>query len=189
MTDPQKIRAQIEASREAIAALADQAEAVAKVAQVCIDALKAGRKILTCGNGGSCTDALHLSEELVARYRSNRVALPAICLASDPSVMSCIANDFGWNEVFARQVEAHGQKGDVLVAFTTSGASENINRALRAARERGVITVGLLGKTGGESLTLCDHAIVAPGGDTPRIQEVHTLLLHIICEAVEEEFV
>jgi D-sedoheptulose 7-phosphate isomerase len=158
------------------------------VIEVCLEALRAGKKILTCGNGGSACDAMHLAEELVARYRSNRRTLPALALVADASVMSCIANDFGWDEVFARQVESHGRAGDVLAVFTTSGQSENINRALRRARERGVTTVGLLGKGGGAALPLCDHAVVVASDNTARIQEAHGLLLHLICEAVEAEF-
>jgi D-sedoheptulose 7-phosphate isomerase len=182
------IRDQIESSRAAIGSLLAQEEVIGRVATLCVETLRAGKKILTCGNGGSSTDAMHMSEELVARYRSNRVALPSLCLAVDPSVMTCIANDFGWDEVFARQVEAHGRSGDALVAFTTSGKSENINRALRAARAREIVTVGILGKGGGQALPLCDHAIVVDCDDTPRIQEAHTLLLHILCEAVEGAF-
>lgn len=188
MSPSPTLRSQIEESRDTIAALLEHEEAIAAICDQCVDALQSGRKILTCGNGGSSTDAMHLTEELVARYRSDRVALPSICLAADPSVLTCIGNDFGWEAVFARQVEAHGQEGDLLVAFTTSGKSENINRALRAARGRGLTTVGLLGKGGGEALELCDLAVVVPGSDTARIQEAHTLLLHLICEAVEAAF-
>jgi D-sedoheptulose 7-phosphate isomerase len=182
------IREQIESSRGAIESLLAQEEIIGRVAALCVETLRGGKKILTCGNGGSSTDAMHLSEELVARYRADRDALPSLCLAVDPSVMTCIANDFGWEEVFSRQVEAHGRPGDLLVAFTTSGKSENINRALRVARSRGIVTVGILGKGGGEALPLCDHAIVVESDDTPRIQEAHTLLLHIFCEAVEGAF-
>ncbi len=182
------IRPHIEASRDAIASLLGQEAEIARIAALCVETLKAGGKILTCGNGGSATDAMHLTEELVARYRSNRRALPSIALSSDPSILTCIANDFGWDAVFARQVEAHGQRGDVLVGFTTSGQSENINRALRLARERGLVTVGFLGKGGGGARPLCDHAVVVASADTARIQEAHTLLLHLVCEAVERAF-
>jgi D-sedoheptulose 7-phosphate isomerase len=182
------VRSQIEASRDVIASLLAQEEAIARIAAVCVEALRAGKKILTCGNGGSSCDAMHLAEELVARYRSDRRALPALALVADPSVLSCIANDFGWEEVFTRQLEAHGRAGDVLVVFTTSGKSENIGRALRRARELGITTIGLLGKDGGPSLPLCDHAVVVASDDTARIQEAHALLLHILCEAAEAEF-
>ena len=188
MTSSPSVRAQIESSRTAIGALREQAEEIGHVAELCVQALREGKKILTCGNGGSATDAMHLAEELVARYRSNRRTLPALCLAAAASVLTCIANDLGWDDVFARQVEAHGRGGDVLVACTTSGTSENVNRALAKAREKGVKTVGFLGKGGGEARALCDHAIVVASEETPRIQEAHTLLLHILCEAVEAEF-
>ncbi|MBN1476981.1 SIS domain-containing protein [Candidatus Sumerlaeota bacterium] len=186
---PPSIREQIESSCAVIGSLLAQEEVIGRIAALCVETLRGGKKILTCGNGGSSTDAMHLSEELVARYRADRDALPSLCLAVDPSVMTCIANDFGWEEVFARQVEAHGRPGDLIIAFTTSGKSENINRALRAARARGIVTVGILGKGGGQALPLCDHAVVVDSDDTPRIQEAHTLLLHIMCEAVERAFV
>ena len=134
MSPALSIRTQIESSRDVIASLLVQEEKIATVADVCVEALRTGKKILTCGNGGSAADAMHLAEELVARYRSARRALPALSLSADPSVLTCIANDFGWEEVFVRQVEAHGRSGDVLVAFTTSGMSENINRALLNAK-------------------------------------------------------
>ena len=122
MTDSTpSIHEQIERCRAVIESLLTQEEVIGRVATLCVETLRAGKKILTCGNGGSSTDAMHLSEELVARYRSNRAALPSLCLAVDPSVMTCIANDFGWEEVFARQVEAHGRAGDALIVFTTSG--------------------------------------------------------------------
>ncbi len=188
MSKSPSIREQIERSRDTIAGLAAQGDAIARVVEACLAALRAGRKILTCGNGGSATDAMHLAEELVARYRGDRRALPALALSADPSVLTCIANDFGWDEVFARQIEAHGREGDVLVAFSTSGASENITRALRGARERGVTTVGFLGKGGGAAQGLCDFAVVVASDDTARIQEAHALLLHIVAEAAEAEF-
>lgn len=183
-----EIRTQIEASRDAIASLLAQEQTIARIAALCVETLRAGKKILTCGNGGSACDAMHLAEELVARYRSDRRPLPALALVADPTVLSCIANDFGWDEVFARQVDAHGSAGDVLIVFTTSGQSENINRALRRARALGITAVGFLGKGGGAALPLCDHAVVVASADTARIQEAHTLLLHILCEAAEAAF-
>jgi len=188
MTHSPTLSDQIEASRDTIASLLEQEEAIAAICDRCVDALQSGNKILTCGNGGSATDAMHLTEELVARYRSDRVALPSVCLAADPSIMTCIGNDFGWEAVFSRQVEAHGQEGDVLVAISTSGKSPNITRALRTARDRAVTTVGLLGKGGGPALEECDLAVVVASDDTARIQEAHTLLLHLICEAVEAAY-
>lgn len=150
--------------------------------------LENGAKILTIGNGGSTTDAMHLAEELVGRYRANRRPLPALCLATDGSALTCIANDYGFDEIFARQVEALAAPGDILVAFSTSGASANIVQALAAARKKGCQTVGLLGRDGGPALALCDAALVIPHAESARIQEIHTLALHLICEAVERRF-
>ncbi len=149
--------------------------------------LRSGGKLLACGNGGSMCDAMHFAEEWTGRFRKDRAALPAIAF-SDPSQLTCIANDFGFDEVFARSVEAYGRPGDLLVAITTSGGSPNILKALRKARAQGLKTVGLLGKGGGQALDLCDVAIVVPLATTSdRIQEVHIKVLHIAIEAVERE--
>lgn len=163
-------------------------KSIDKAAAAIVEALEGGKKVLTCGNGGSATDAAHLAEELVGRYRGNRPSLPAISLAADGSVLTCIANDFGYDEVFARQVEGLGAPGDVLVAFTTSGKSENINRALRRAREAGMRTIALTGKEGGDARQLADIAIHVPHHASERIQEIHTFVLHCMCEAVERRF-
>jgi D-sedoheptulose 7-phosphate isomerase len=152
------------------------------------DALSAGQTLFTCGNGGSAADALHLAEEFVGRYRSNRRPLPAVCLNADPTALTCIANDFGYDAVFARQLAALGRPGDVLVAFSTSGNSPNIVQAMQTAREHELLVVGLLGKDGGAARALAHHAIVVPSADSARIQEVHGLLLHAICEEVEQRF-
>ncbi|MGF1678406.1 MAG: SIS domain-containing protein [Candidatus Methylacidiphilales bacterium] len=161
---------------------------VKKVAEVVVHSLKEGGKILTCGNGGSASDAMHLVEELVGRYRSNRRALPGIALVADPTVLTCIANDWDYDSVFSRQVEAHGRPGDVLVVFSTSGNSASVIRALESARERGLVTIGLLGKDGGACMPLSDYAVVVPHSNTARIQEMHTWLLHVILEEVEMAF-
>jgi len=148
-------------------------------------ALRTGRKVLTCGNGGSAADAMHLAEELVGRYRSNRRALAAVALNSDATALTCIANDFGYDEVFSRQVEALGQKGDVLVVFSTSGNSANILRALAAAKKGGLVTVALLGKGGGKARGRADHEIILASDDGARVQEAHTLILHLWLELIE----
>jgi D-sedoheptulose 7-phosphate isomerase len=153
-----------------------------------VTALEKGNKILTCGNGGSAADALHMAEELVGRYRTNRRALPAIALCADPTALTCIANDFGFEHVFSRQLEALGEKGDVLVIFSTSGNSPNLALAVEAAARRGVTTVALLGKTGGLLTGKCDHEIIVPSNDTARIQEVHTFVMHAWLEQVEAAF-
>jgi D-sedoheptulose 7-phosphate isomerase len=155
--------------------------------QLAGETLKRGGTLLACGNGGSMCDAMHFAEEWTGRFRKDRAALPAIAF-SDPSQLTCIANDFGYEEVFARSVEAFGRAGDLLVAISTSGGSPNILKALERARAKGIRTVGLLGKGGGKALPLCDAAIVIPLATTSdRIQEVHIQVLHITIEAVERE--
>jgi len=155
--------------------------------QAIIQCLRAGGKILSCGNGGSAADALHLAEEFVGRYRGERPSLAAICLAADVTALTCIANDFGFEAVFSRQVEGLGRPGDVLVAFTTSGNSANIQQALKAGRERGLSTLLLAGKDGGLCRGLADLEIIVPNEDSARIQEVHTFILHQWLEMVEGE--
>lgn len=158
-----------------------------RVGERIVAALHAGRKVLSCGNGGSAADALHLAEELVGRYRTNRPSLPAICLNADPTALTCIGNDFGYEHVFSRQVEALGQPGDVIVGFTTSGNSPNVLAAFRAARARGVQVVLAGGKDGGQARVLSDFALIVPATNNARIQEVHTLFLHAWLEQVEAE--
>jgi D-sedoheptulose 7-phosphate isomerase len=170
------------ATLRTLAAQAAQAEAIALRVR---DTVLGGNLLLTCGNGGSATDAQHLAEELVGRYRSNRRPLPAIALTADSAALTCIANDFGYDEVFARQVEALTRPGDLLLCFSTSGNSPNILAALGAARARGVGTIALLGKDGGAAKDLADLPLVVASDDTARIQEAHLQVLHYICEVVE----
>ena len=140
---------------------------------------------MSCGNGGSMCDAMHFAEEWTGRFRGDRAALPAVSF-SDPSHLTCIANDFGYEEVFAREVEAYGKQGDLLVAISTSGNSPNVLRACQVARDKGVTVVGLLGKGGGKMLELVDVPILVPNAVTSdRIQEIHIKVLHIAIEAVE----
>ena len=175
-------------AQELLAALEPFAPAVDRIAALAAAALRAGGTIYTCGNGGSATDAAHLSEELVGRYRANRRPLPAVCLSADSAALTCIANDFGYEAVFARQIAALGKPGDLLVCFSTSGNSPNLLAALEAARAKGVATLALLGGTGGAARALADNALVVPSNNGARVQEAHTLLLHAICEAVEAAF-
>jgi D-sedoheptulose 7-phosphate isomerase len=179
------IREQIDASCAVIQSLAAQAELIERIAAQVRDTLLDGHMLLTCGNGGSATDAQHLAEELIGRYRTNRRALPAVALTADSAALTCIANDFGYDQVFARQVEALARPGDVLVCFSTSGNSPNVVAALRAARARGARSVALLGKDGGAARGLADLALVVASDDTARIQEAHLQVLHFICEVVE----
>ncbi len=147
--------------------------------------LKAGGLLMSCGNGGSMCDAMHFAEEWTGRFRGNRAALPAMAF-SDPSQLSCIANDFGYDQVFARSVEAYGKKGDLLVAISTSGNSPNIQNAVEIAKRAGITTVGLLGKEGGALKDQVDIPIIVPSATTSdRIQELHIKVLHITIEAVE----
>ena len=147
--------------------------------------LAGGGKIMTCGNGGSACDAMHLSEELVGRFDGDRRSLAAVCLCADASLMTCIANDFGFDAVFARQVEGLGRPGDVLVLFSTSGNSANLVAALQQAKKAGVTTISVLGKSGGKCKGLADYEIIVPSQTTARIQEVHTFILHAWLTLIE----
>jgi D-sedoheptulose 7-phosphate isomerase len=162
---------------------------ISKAVDIIIDALRSNKKILLCGNGGSAADCQHMATELVIRlsHDMDRPAIPAIALTTDTSNLTAGSNDLGYENVFARSIEALGNPGDILIALTTSGTSENINRALRQARERGLVSIGFLGKEGGEAKALCDHAIIVPSNDTQRIQEGHITIGHIICGLVEKE--
>jgi D-sedoheptulose 7-phosphate isomerase len=152
-------------------------------------ALGAGRKVLVCGNGGSAADSQHFAAELVGRFVRERRPWPALALSTDTSVLTAVGNDYGFDEVFARQVEAHGQAGDVLVGISTSGGSTNVIRAVETARARGLVTIGLTGRDGGALGRLADHHLNASSSSTARVQEVHITLLHVLCELVEQELV
>ena len=160
---------------------------VQRAAQLIADAFKANGKLLVFGNGGSAADAQHIAGELVNRFLQQRRALPAIALTTDGGVLTCIANDTGFENVFARQIEALGVKGDVCLAISTSGTSPNVIAACEQARKQGVTVIGLLGRDGGGVAALCDLALIVPSDDTQRIQETHNLIGHIICELVEGE--
>jgi D-sedoheptulose 7-phosphate isomerase len=148
--------------------------------------LQNGHKVLACGNGGSACDALHLVEELVGQYLRRRRALPAVCLNADSAILTCIANDWDYATVFERQVQALGQTGDFLVAFSSSGNSENLVRAVQAANAAGLHTLALIGKDGGRLKGMAEHEIIIPGQNTARIQEMHTWILHELLETLEE---
>ena len=153
-----------------------------------IAALRAGGKILVCGNGGSAADAQHIAAELVGRFGHARRGLPALALTTDSSALTSIGNDFGFDAVFARQVEALARLGDVLIGISTSGNSRNVIAAVNSARAMGVSTLGLLGGQGGALKDILDHMILAPSSDTPRIQECHILIAHIWCAMIDEAF-
>ncbi len=160
-------------------------EDVETVAQVALDALRAGGRLFFCGNGGSAADAQHLAAEYVVRFAGDRQALPAMALTTDSSILTAASNDLGFDTVFSRQVEALAREGDVLFLHSTSGESVNLVRAAEVARGRGVRTVALLAKGGGRLKDLVDHAVVVPTEETARAQEIHLALGHVICEIVE----
>ena len=156
-------------------------------AAMIVEAFKANGKLLVFGNGGSAADAQHIAGELVNRFLQKRRGLPAMALTTDGGGLTCIANDTGFENVFARQIEALGTKGDVCLAISTSGTSSNIVRACEQAREQGIKAIGLLGCDGGRVAALCNLALIVPSNDTQRIQETHNLVGHILCELIESE--
>jgi len=160
---------------------------IIEVANLLGACLKRGKKIFFCGNGGSAADAQHLAAELIVRLKkdSGRKALPALALSTNTSLLTACSNDFGFKQVYARQIEALGQKGDCLVAISTSGKSPNVNQACKAARKKGLEVVSLLGGNGGTQGRLSDRKIIVPSSDTPRVQEAHITIGHIICDLIE----
>ncbi|MBK1992316.1 D-sedoheptulose 7-phosphate isomerase [Campylobacter sp. 2018MI35] len=160
---------------------------IKKVALEIIKAYKNGNKTLLAGNGGSAADAQHIAGELVSRFYFDRPGLASIALTTDTSILTAIGNDYGYEKVFSRQLEAQGLKGDIFIGISTSGNSVNILKALEICKEKGIISVGLTGKSGGKMNDLCDYCIKVPSNCTPRIQESHILIAHILCAIVEEE--
>ncbi|MES2831784.1 MAG: D-sedoheptulose 7-phosphate isomerase [Pseudomonadota bacterium] len=154
-------------------------------AAACIKCVNDGGKILLAGNGGSAADAQHIAGEFVSRFAFDRPGMSAFALTTDTSILTAIGNDYGYEKLFARQVQSHGQKGDVFIGYSTSGKSPNILRALEEARARGLVTIGLTGNRGGPMLELCDHVLATPSSDTPKIQEGHLVMGHILCGLVE----
>lgn len=164
----------------------DLTGAIVRAAEMIAGCLTGGGTVLVFGNGGSAADAQHIAGELVGRFRMERRGLRAIALTTDSSIMTSLTNDFGYDEIFSRQVEALGREGDLALAISTSGNSPNILRAIGAARERKLTVLGLTGRDGGRMREVCDHLIIIPCPDTPRIQEGHTLVYHILCGLVEQ---
>jgi D-sedoheptulose 7-phosphate isomerase len=161
---------------------------IASTGKAIWSALSSGRKVLLCGNGGSAADAQHIAAELVGRYEANRRSWPAIALTTDTSALTALSNDYGFEAVFERQVEGLAQEGDVLIAVSTSGKSQNVIRAVEKARQLGCITIGLTGGTGEPLAACCDLSVVVPVDRTSRIQEAHILIGHIWCELVDAEW-
>jgi D-sedoheptulose 7-phosphate isomerase len=160
---------------------------VSRVADLIGECFRTGNKLLMCGNGGSAADASHFATELVVRFTKDRRALPAICLASDSGILTACGNDYGFDKIFARQVAAFGQAGDVLICFTTSGNSKNVLRALEEAKARKLKTIAFLGHDGGSTIGIADIDLLIKDDSTARIQEGHQLLIHVLCEIIEAQ--
>ena len=158
-----------------------------EVAQVCVEVYRKGKKILIAGNGGSAADAQHFAAELVGRYGFDRPSLPSIALTTDTSNLTAIGNDYGYEYVFSRQLEGLGQEGDLFIGISTSGNSQNVINAFESAKHKGITTVALVGRDGGKMAAMADYAIVVPSHATPRIQESHLLIEHMICDIIEKE--
>lgn len=154
----------------------------------CKEALQNGRKIMYCGNGGSAADSQHMAAEIVGRFQKERKGLASVALTTDTSIITAVGNDYGFDAIFSRQVEGIGQTGDILFAYSTSGNSENVIRAVEVAKEMGIHTFGFLGKDGGKLAKMCDLSFTVPHQTTARVQEIHLLAGHIICELVEYDY-
>jgi D-sedoheptulose 7-phosphate isomerase len=182
-----EIRKQLQDHRALIELLErDMAPLIAEMVGLISSALTNGNKLLVMGNGGSAADSQHFVAEIVGRFKMERRALPAVALSTDTSILTAIGNDYGFESIFSRQVEALAAPGDVVIGLSTSGNSPNILKALNSARDRGCRTIGLLGKDGGSIKAACDLALVVPSMDTPRIQEGHITVIHIVCDLVEK---
>jgi D-sedoheptulose 7-phosphate isomerase len=190
LNDP--IATHFERSREGLERATRDAALLATthaIATAILGALLSGNKLLLIGNGGSAADAQHIAAEFVGRYKRQRPTYAAIALTTDTSALTAIANDFGFEQVFTRQIEGLGVRGDVLVALTTSGRSPNILAALRTARQRGLVTIGFTGMGGRALGEYCDHLLISPSHDTPVIQQIHLTAAHAICDAVEQAMI
>mgnify|MGYP001085228984 CR=1 FL=1 len=183
------IREQIDETQRIMAAMQQDDDLQTQLEQAvlaCIKSLREGGKIILAGNGGSAADAQHIAGEFVSRFAFDRPGLPAIALTTDTSILTAIGNDYGYEKLFSRQIQAHGNKGDVFVGYTTSGKSPNILLAFEEARARGLVCIGLTGNRGGPICKICDHLLEVPSADTPKIQEGHAVLGHILCGLVEQ---
>jgi len=162
-------------------------ENIFKVAKLCVDVYKNSKKTILAGNGGSAADAQHIAAELVGRYGFDRPSLPSLALTTDTSNLTAIGNDYGYDFVFSRQLEGMGQDGDVFIGISTSGNSQNIINAFESAKKKNITTVALVGKDGGQMAKMADIALIVPSNETPRIQESHILIGHILCDIIEKE--
>jgi len=185
-TAESRIRAEFDEHRRMADSFESLVEPLARAADMVAEAIRSGGTLLVCGNGGSAADAQHIAAEFVGRYLKDRAPWPAIALTTNTSALTAIANDYGFDEVFVRQVLAYGRTGDVLLAISTSGESPNVLRAVEAARAAGLLVIGMSGRGGGPLAGLCDVCLTVPVSSTPRIQEGHITLAHILCGLVEE---
>lgn len=160
---------------------------IAEVAQACLDVYHSNKKTMLAGNGGSAADAQHIAAELVGRYGFDRPSIPSLALTTDSSNLTAIGNDYGYDRVFSRQVEGMGQEGDLFIGISTSGNSQNIVNAFESAKAKGITTVALTGRDGGKMAQMADYALIVPSNVTPRIQESHILIGHILCDIIEKE--
>ena len=180
------IQSHIKEHQDVLVSLKSVIDSLESIAEVLINCLKGENTIFWCGNGGSASDSQHLAGELIGRFVGNRRPLRSIALATGGAEGSCIANDFGYDDIFSRQIDGFGKEGDVLIGITTSGNSQNVINALNAAKSKKMKTIGLLGKGGGKALEAVDHAIVIPSNTTARVQEMHIMIGHILCDLIEE---
>lgn len=182
-----EIAAQLAAHREVINLLEKELSAqIAEIVALLVNSFNRQGKLLVMGNGGSAADAQHFVAEIVSRFKMERRGLPAIALSTDTSILTAIGNDYGFDKVFRRQIEALAAPGDVVIGISTSGNSQNVQQALMLAREMGVHTIGLLGKDGGTIKDFCDLTLIVPSDDTPRVQEGHITIIHIVCDLLEK---
>ena len=179
------IKEHISEHRATLHAITDLDEPIERVANIFLSCLQRGGTIFWCGNGGSASDSQHLAGELVGRFVDERKPLKSIALTADTAVITCIVNDYGYEHIFSRQIEALGSKGDVLVGITTSGNSKNVLNAFEVAKKKCVTTIGLLGKGGGRAKNYVEESIIVPSKSTARIQEMHILIGHILCDLIE----
>ena len=184
------VKNQIKLSYETKQAIYENEELLNKIVDVskkCVDIYKAGKKTILAGNGGSAADAQHIAAEMVGRYGFDRPSLPSLALTTDTSALTAIGNDYGYDAVFSRQLDGMGQDGDIFIGISTSGNSQNLLNAFDVAKKKNILSVALVGKDGGEMAKKADIAIVVPSESTPRIQESHILIGHIICDIIEKE--
>jgi len=179
------LQSAIAAATKTLQSIVDLDRPLTRAAEMVEQCLRAGNKLLVCGNGGSASDAAHFATELVVRFVKDRPAYPAIALAGDGGLLTAAGNDYGFDEIFARQVAAYGKENDLLICLTTSGESKNVQRALEEAKTRKLKTIALLGRDGGSTIGLADVDLLVRGDSTARIQEAHKLLLHVLCEELE----